>query len=231
MTAAASTQARATQVDMLHVRGTPYEQGYQQGLEKKTEIRATLRRIADLTDGDWGELPLPPEARTNPERFFTPRNSKSCAGWRPRSKCRLGNLAALNLAVLNDFAANATQVALVSHAGDATHVLHGLASELSLPPALVEMLTPLVLVREPAQGWACATVTFAGDHRQPGRAERQRPGRFDRRGGQRASAQNGSDRQPPRPFASTACCKPAEPWTGPPIDCETRIDRAAGPPA
>lgn len=147
---------------MLHVRGTPYELGFQQGAEKKTAIQALLRRIADLTDGDWSELPIPAGWCTNPERFFTPDQLEELRGMAAAVEVPLGNLAALNLAVLPDFAATAAQVALVTHAGSQTHVLHGLAGELSLPPALVEMLTPLVLVREPSQGWACATVTFVG---------------------------------------------------------------------
>ncbi len=147
---------------MLHVRGTPYELGYQHGAEKKTAIRALLRRIADLTDGDWSELPIPPEARQQPERFFTPAQLEELRGMADAVELPLGNLAALNLAVLSDFAGSAAQVALLSRSGAGTTVLHGFAGELSLPPALVEMLTPLVLVREPDHGWACATVTFAG---------------------------------------------------------------------
>src|SRR5690606_27196201 len=69
--AAGITVATTSSVDMLHVRGNPYELGFQHGAEKKTEIRRLLRRIADLTDGDWSELPIPAEARANPERFFT----------------------------------------------------------------------------------------------------------------------------------------------------------------
>jgi acyl carrier protein len=163
VTAAVSgTAATTSTIDMLHVRGNPYELGFQQGAEKKTEIRRLLKRIADLTDGDWSELPIPPGARANPERFFSPNQLEELRGMADAVEVPLGNLAALNLAVLPDFAASAAQVALVTHAGTQTQVLHGLAGEISLPPALAEMLTPLVLVREPAQGWSCATVTFAG---------------------------------------------------------------------
>ncbi len=152
----------SAQVDVLHVRGSAYELGFQHGAEKKTEIRRLLRRIADLTDGDWGELPIPAEARTNPERYFTPAQLEELRGLADAVEVPLGNLAALNLAVLPDFAASAAQVALVNTSGGKTQVLHGLSGELSLPPALAEMLTPLVLVREPDHGWACATVTFTG---------------------------------------------------------------------
>ncbi len=160
--AAGVSASASAQIDVLHVSGTPYELGYQQGAEKKTEIRALLKRVADLTDGDWSELPIPAEARKNPERFFSPNQWEELRGMADAVEVPLGNLAALNLAVLPDFAASAAQVALVTHVGTQIQVLHGLAGELSLPPALTEMLTPLVLVREPSQGWACATVSFAG---------------------------------------------------------------------
>jgi|GEM_PF-774000 len=160
--AAGIAASSSAQVDVLHVRGTAYELGFQHGAEKKTEIRRLLRRIADLTDGNWSELPIPAEARNNPERYFTPAQLEELRGLADAVEVPLGNLAALNLAVLPDFAASAAQVALVTNSAGKTQVLNGLAGELSLPPALAEMLSPLVLVREPDHGWACATVTFAG---------------------------------------------------------------------
>jgi acyl transferase domain-containing protein/short-subunit dehydrogenase len=162
VTAAASTPLAAIKVDMLHLRGTPYEMGRQHGLEKKTEIQRLLRRIADLTDDDWSELPIPEDARTRPETFFTANQLEELRGMAEAVEVPLGNLAALNLAVLNDLAANCAQVATVATGPTGQSVLHALVGELTLPPALVEMLTPFILVREPAEGWACATVTFAG---------------------------------------------------------------------
>ena len=100
---------------MLHLRGTPYEMGRQHGLEKKTEIKRLLRRIADLTDDDWSELPIPREARTRPEPFFTANQLEELRGMAEAVGVPLGNLAALNLAVLNDLAANCAQVATVAN--------------------------------------------------------------------------------------------------------------------
>jgi acyl transferase domain-containing protein/NADP-dependent 3-hydroxy acid dehydrogenase YdfG len=162
ITAAASTPQAAIKVDMLHLRGTPYEMGRQHGLEKKTEIQRVLRRIADLTDDDWSELPIPHDARTRPEPFFTVNQLDELRGIAEAVGVPLGNLAALNLAVLNDLAANCAQVATVASGPTGQSVLHALVGELTLPAALVEMLTPFILVREPTEGWACATVTFAG---------------------------------------------------------------------
>ena len=162
VTSTASTPLAAIKVDMLHLRGTPYEMGRQHGLEKKTEIKRLLRRIADLTDDDWSELPIPQDARTRPETFFTANQLDELRGMAEAVGVPLGNLAALNLAVLNDLAANCAQVATVATGPTGSSVLHALVGELTLPPALVEMLTPFILVREPAEGWACATVTFAG---------------------------------------------------------------------
>ena len=152
----------SVKVDMVHLQGTPFEMGRQHGLEKKTEIQRLLRRIADLTDDDWSELPIPQEARTRPESFFTANQLDELRGMAEAVEVPLGNLAALNLAVLNDLAANCAQVATVCQTPGGASVLHALVGELTLPPALIEMLSPFVLVREPAEGWACATVTFAG---------------------------------------------------------------------
>ncbi|MEX0679047.1 MAG: SDR family NAD(P)-dependent oxidoreductase [Pirellulales bacterium] len=162
VTAAAGTEQGSAKVDVLHVRGTPYEMGYQQGLEKKTEIHLLLRRIADLTDGDWSELPIPEAARSQPERMFTPEAWAELQGMADAVEVPLGNLAALNLAVETELAENAAQVAIIPPGQARSGVLHAMVAELSLPPALAELLTPMVLVREPAEGWACATVTFAG---------------------------------------------------------------------
>src|SRR4029079_4888569 len=97
-----------------------------------------------------------------PEPFFTAIQLEELSGMAEAVGVPLGNLAALNLAVLNDLAANCAQVATVASGPTGQCVLHALVGELTLPPALVEMLTPFILVREPAEGWACATVTFAG---------------------------------------------------------------------
>src|SRR5690606_16724521 len=140
----------------------PYEMGEQHGLEKKTEILRILRRIADLTDGDWSERPIPAEARDNPKRYFTPDESEELRGMAAAAGVPVGNLAALNLAVQHDLAANTAQVAVLAKGPSKTNVLHGLVGETSLSTALAEMLTPVVTVREPANGWAYATVTFAG---------------------------------------------------------------------
>jgi acyl transferase domain-containing protein/short-subunit dehydrogenase len=162
ITASFPTSNASTPLDMIQLRGTPYEMGRQHGTEKKTEIRLLLRRIADLTDGNWSELPIPSAARSNPKQFFTADQLEELRGMADAVKVPLGNLTALNLAVLNDLAANAAQVAVVSNNGSGARVLHGFASELSLPPAVVEVLSPFIELREPATGWASATVTFAG---------------------------------------------------------------------
>ena len=67
-------------------------------------------------------------------------------------------------------AENAAQVVTIPPAQAQSGVLHAIVAELTLPPALAELLSPLILVREPAEGWACATVTFAGIAGSPGAA-------------------------------------------------------------
>ncbi len=162
VTAAVTTDGGSAQVDVLRLSGTPYEMGHRHGLEKKTEIRRVLQRIADLTDGDWGELPIPRGSLSNPEAYFSPLQLDELRGMADAVEVPLGNLAALNLAVQNDLAANSAQVAIVCHHSRRRGVLHALAAELSLPPAVTEVLVPVVEVRQPPEGHACATVTFAG---------------------------------------------------------------------
>jgi hypothetical protein len=67
-----------------------------------------------------------------------------------------------DLSVEFNLAANAAQAAIISRGSEKTQVLHGLVAELSLPAPLAEVLVPFIEVREPTDGLACATVTFAG---------------------------------------------------------------------
>ena len=57
-------------LNVVELRGTPYELGLAHGRAQAPQIRAILRRYADLAGGDWQQLPGIHEAATQADVFF-----------------------------------------------------------------------------------------------------------------------------------------------------------------
>ena len=143
-------------------RERPYELGWQHGLEKKDQIRHVLRRVADLTDLCWDELPIPAQAREDARPFFDSDQWSELQGLADAVEVPVATLATFNLALFADWGAGGVQLAIRAASNPLGNMLHGVRDDIGLQVQLSECLTPLVLVRQPVGGISHATFTFAG---------------------------------------------------------------------
>ncbi len=148
--------------------------GYQQGIEKKAEIRRILRRIADLTDGDWSELPIPPAALEQPERFFSADELEELRGLADAVEVPQDPIyEALNLAVRGDLSGNCAQVGITPNSRGAS-VLHGFRwRTLIAAGARGNAISVHCRARTGSRLGLCDS-EFAGNRRQSRGRERQR---------------------------------------------------------
>lgn len=148
-------------LESMHLQGTPLEIGRQHGSQQFTAIRAAVRRIAELTDGDYSELPIPRDAWENPRPFFAADELAELEGMADSSGISLGNLAALNLTLRNALARDGVLPDTRCSNGSAAEAAAALREQLVLPAALLEVLRPVVVTREEA-GEQTSRILFAG---------------------------------------------------------------------
>ncbi len=149
-------------VRLVQLCGTPREMGRQHGAEFKDPIRRALRRIADLNDGRFDDLPIPQKVIEQPERFFEWDLMEELRGIAEGADVSLGSLLAWNLCLLGELGTSATHLAVPASETKAGSPLYGLRDDLCVMGSLSACLTPIVQVRQPADQIPTACVTFAG---------------------------------------------------------------------
>ncbi len=147
---------------LVQLRGTPFEIGCQHGTELKDPIRRALRRIADLSNDGFDELPIPQKVIERPERYFARELMDELRGIAEGADVSLGSLLAWNLCLLSELGTSATHVAVCGSETVAGPPLHGLRDDLCLMGSLSACLTPIVQIRQVADQIPTACATFAG---------------------------------------------------------------------
>ncbi|MGD9854398.1 MAG: SDR family NAD(P)-dependent oxidoreductase, partial [Planctomycetaceae bacterium] len=149
-------------VPLVQLRGTAQDVGRQHGAELREPIRRALRRIADLSDGRFDELPVSRELLARPELSLSSEVMDELRGIAEGAGVSLGSLLAWNLTLLAELGTGATHLIAAGNRTESGSPLHGLRDDLCLMGSLSECLTPIVQIREEAGKIPFVCVTFAG---------------------------------------------------------------------
>ncbi len=137
----------------LHLAGSPYELGWQQGQTLQGEIRRILRRYAEASDDQLDELPGA-QGRACPEQSLAADELDELQGLADAVEVPLGNVLAHHFAVASEWGPTCELAA-----GSA---LLALRQPLPLLGVMADATQPAIMTRVPARGLAHLAVAPIG---------------------------------------------------------------------
>ncbi|MFQ5731097.1 MAG: C45 family autoproteolytic acyltransferase/hydrolase [Planctomycetaceae bacterium] len=152
----------ATAPPVIKLAGTPGEIGRRLGEAQSAEIRAVLRRYADLAGSKWDRSTDVDEALAHPETYFGPAELEELHGMAAGAGVSVAALIAHNLRLYLDSCAGGTHFALSAQSNPAGGMLHAVNEDISRALKLRDCLSRNVLLRQPADGHAHLTFGVAG---------------------------------------------------------------------
>ncbi|QEG35090.1 type I polyketide synthase [Bythopirellula goksoeyrii] len=139
--------------------GSAYEMGVKHGQSFGSEIRRALYRLADMATSEvassWTKF------AGEPEQTFTEDQLAELEGIADAIQVPVANIVALNLAMLAELGSSSIQFAVEVERNGRT-VRHGLRDERPQGSRLADCLVPVVQIRQPKNGFASISVTYAG---------------------------------------------------------------------
>ncbi len=149
-------------LQVIRLSGTPYQMGFEHGRQKRDAIRRILRRLADLADFDFTELPVAGTPDEGAERFFSADELDELQGMADSVQVPLSNLLALNRTIDADLGSGSLHLVATAASNSENGLIHATSSELPLLSALGDFLEPMIAVRSPEHGHPHVVVSFAG---------------------------------------------------------------------
>ncbi len=147
---------------LLRLSGSPYEMGYQHGQAQKAEIRAILRRYADLAGSRWDRLWDMETLVAQADAFFGPTDMEEMRGIAKGADVTLGSVISHNLRLYLDAGAGGLHFAVTARLNQNHGLLHAANEELRLGLGVRDCLDRIIQVRKPAAGLASITFGVAG---------------------------------------------------------------------
>ena len=147
---------------VLRLSGSPYEMGFQHGQAQKAEIRAILRRYADLAGSRWDRLRDMETLVAQADAFFGPEDMEEMRGIAKGADVTLGSVISHNLRLYLDAGAGGLHFAVTARLNQNHGLLHAANEELQLGLGVRDCLDRIVQVRKPAGGLASITFGVAG---------------------------------------------------------------------
>ncbi len=154
--------AEPTALNVVELRGTPYEMGIQHGLSKRKEIHAILRRYADLAGPALENLPRLDRALFVRDVLCGPDELDEMQGIADAVQVPLGNIVAHNMAQFPDAGAGCSHFAVTARRNAAGTMIHAANEDLPLALSLRDCLARVVQVRHPTRGILHLTFSVAG---------------------------------------------------------------------
>ncbi len=147
---------------VLRLSGSPYEMGYQHGQARKAEIRAILRRYADLAGSRWDRMRDMETLVAQADAFFGPRDMEEMRGIAKGADVTWGSVISHNLRLYLDAGAGGLHFAVTARLNQNHGLLHAANEELRLGLGVQDCLDRVIQVRKPADGLASITFGVAG---------------------------------------------------------------------
>ncbi|MAT16665.1 MAG: hypothetical protein CMJ46_15505 [Planctomyces sp.] len=149
-------------VPLIHLSGTPFEMGYQQGQQLKGEIRQLLRRYTNLAGTRWSHLFDVGGLVEQAHRLFTPAALEEVQGMASGAEVSYNGLLAHNIRLFLDAGQGGLTAAVTAHANPDTGLLHAANEDVRNALPLNDCLQRVVQVRKPASGNSYLTFTVPG---------------------------------------------------------------------
>jgi malonyl CoA-acyl carrier protein transacylase/predicted choloylglycine hydrolase len=147
---------------VLRVSGSPYEMGYQHGLAQKVQIRAILRRYADMAGSRWDRLRNMEDLVEHADAFFGPEDMEEMRGIAKGADVTLGSVVSHNLRLYLDAGAGGLHFAVTAQLNHENGLLHAANEDLQLGLGVKDCLERIIEVRKPQEGFASVTFGVAG---------------------------------------------------------------------
>ena len=137
---------------VIHLRGTPYQMGFQHGSAQSAEIRQILHRYADLTGMKWHRIPDVTDPAARSGDYFCEEDLEEMQGIAEGAGVTVQNIIAHNLLLYPDMGSGCAHFALTAATNSQSGMLHGANEDLPLALSVRDCLVRNVQVRHPDSG-------------------------------------------------------------------------------
>jgi len=147
---------------ILRLAGSPYEMGLRHGRARKEQIRAILRRYADLAGTRWDQLARLDDALSQPETYFGPDDLDELRGIAAGACVTPQSVIAHNLRLYLGTGSGGVHFAISAGTNPSTGLLHAVNEDLPRGIKISDCLERIIQVRRPQTGYPYVTFGVAG---------------------------------------------------------------------